>query len=146
MKEEIKIREKYGTSAGWRVPDDYFDKFRNEMLGNLPEYPEKPREQQLSRWQRVKPYVYLAAMFAGIWMMMQIFGRASGMGQLNLDNPPEQIAQIMSTPEVASEFVLPSTLNDIEVEEEVSGSYSNIADFEEDFGYELEPEYDKIKL
>ena len=28
-------------------------------------------------WLRLRPYVYMAAMFAGVWCMMHIFGRIS---------------------------------------------------------------------
>jgi uncharacterized linocin/CFP29 family protein len=34
-------------------------------------------------WQRVRPLVYLAAMFAGVWCMMQVFSNFSASDNLN---------------------------------------------------------------
>jgi hypothetical protein len=85
-------------------------------------------------------------MFAGIWCMMKVFHNASGMGHLSLDNPPEQIAAYMGEPEVADIYTLPSDISDAELLDEVSDGYTSIDEFESDFGYQLEPEYEKIKI
>lgn len=147
MKEEDKILERFGRSGGWKVPAGYFEDFATRMAAGLPEYPKAPAAAPMTRWQRLKPYVYLAAMFAGIWMMMQVFHRVSGMESLNIENPPEQIAQIMSsTPESVGDMLLPEAFDEMEMEREVSEAYDNIAEFEKDFGYELEPEYARIEL
>lgn len=145
MKEEDKLIETFGRKGPWSVPDGYFESVRTEILSKLPEYPEVEQPSSMSVWQRVKPYVYLAAMFAGIWCMMNIFHRASSMGSLNLDNPPEQIASYMAD-YAEDAYMLPSSISDTELIEEVSDNYSSMSDFEKDFGYELEPEFDKIDL
>lgn len=143
MKEEEKLIERYGRKGPWTVPDGYFDSVCAEVLEKLPEYPAKPQPVELSRWQRIKPYAYLAAMFAGIWCMMQVFHHASGVGKLSLDNPPAQIAALMAEPDMADMmYSLPSSVSDDELIDEVSGQYSSIEDFEEDFGVEIEPEYE----
>ena len=146
MKEEDKLIDTFGRKGPWSVPDGYFDSVRVEVMSKLPDYPAAPVPQKLSTWQRLKPYVYLAAMFGGIWCMMQVFHNASGVGKLSLDNPPEHIASYMG--DVASDdaYMLPSSISDVELIDEVSGNYDSIEDFEQDFGYELEPEYDKIDL
>ena len=146
MKEEDIIIERYGRKGPWSVPDGYFESVRMEIESKLPEYPAAPAPVKLSTWQRVKPYVYLAAMFGGIWCMMKVFHHASDMGRLSLDNPPEQIAAYMGDPEMTDMYMLPTSLSDAELIDEVSDNYSTIEDFEEDFGYTLEPEYDKIDL
>ena len=63
---------KIGRDPGFRVPDGYFDDFAKRTAESLPRrvLPQAPKP---TRWQRVRPFVYLAAMFAGIWCMMQIF-------------------------------------------------------------------------
>ena len=81
MRHEDKLKEKVGKKLPYRVPEGYFESFTSRMLEQLPEYPAKPAPRQLSRWQRIKPYVYLAAMFAGIWCMMQVFHRVSSSQQ-----------------------------------------------------------------
>lgn len=146
MKEEDKLKEEYGTDGPWKVPDGYFEATYVEILSNLPEYPAAPKPQTLSMWQRVKPYVYLAAMFAGIWLMMKVFHNVSGMNELSLDNPPEQIAAYMGDPDVADLYLLPSTISDSELLDEVSDEYDNIDEFKKDFDYSINPQYDKISL
>ncbi len=76
-------------SAGLEVPEGYFETFASRMAGLLPERPEiesadAPVElaEVRSFWQKVRPYVYMAAMFAGIWLMMQIFTNFTGAGKL----------------------------------------------------------------
>lgn len=146
MKEEEKIIATFGRKGPWSVPDGYFESVRIEIASKLPVYPEKPQPVIMTKWQRVKPYVYLAAMFAGIWCMMKVFHHASGMDQVNLDNPPEQIASYMGDPGVSEMMMLPADMSDIELLDEVSDSYDSMEEFEKDFGYELEPQYDRIVL
>lgn len=146
MKEEDKIIERYGRRGPWRVPDGYFEAVRAEIEANLPEYPAAPTRDGMSLWQRLKPYVYLAAMFAGIWCMMKVFHNASGMGSLNIDTPPEHIAAYMGTPEVTDMYLMAPDFSDEELLDEVTANYDNIEDFERDFGYSLEPQYDNIDI
>ncbi len=71
-KETKDILTKIGKDAGFRVPEDYFDTFAEKIVKDLPE-PEITPIIQPTRWQRVRPFVYMAAMFVGIWLMMKIF-------------------------------------------------------------------------
>lgn len=66
----------FSRDDGMRVPDGYFADFARRMEAALPEQPwEKPEAKPVPRtlWQAVRPYVYMAAMFAGIWCMMNLF-------------------------------------------------------------------------
>lgn len=143
MKEEEKIIARYGRKGAWTVPEGYFESVRLEVIEKLPEYPAAPAPVKLSRWQRLKPYVYLAAMFGGIWCMMQMFHQISGAGKLSLDNPPEQIAALMSEPEMTDMYMLPSSISDAELIDDVSSEYTSIEDFEKDFGVEIAPQFEK---
>ncbi len=140
MRHEDHIKDKYGTDPGFRVPDGYFEELNLKIMESLPAYPEAPRRVDMSLWQKVKPYVYLAAMFAGIWMMMKVFHTVSTSESLNLDNPPAAIAQAMAT---ATDEALPyfTTANDYALEEEMTQAYSSIEEFEADFGYDFKPQY-----
>lgn len=147
MKAEDKIIKKYGRNTGFRVPDEYFESFYKEMAGKLPEYPEKPHVERLTMWQRVRPYVYMAAMFAGIWLMMKVFVNVSDSSKLNIDNPPQEIVLAMANydgefEEISSD----NTSEDIDLMEEVGSEYSNIDDFESDFDYKLDPKYANINV
>lgn len=146
MKEEEKIIERYGRKGPWRMPDGYLDSVCVDVLAALPEFPVVPQPVKMSRWQRVKPYVYLAAMFGGIWCMMQMFHHAAGNSQLNLDNPPAHIAALMSESDMGDMLSLPTLESDMELIDEVSAEYSSIEDFQKDFGVDIKPQYDKIEL
>lgn len=146
MKEEKILLDKFGNKSPYVVPEGFFESFRAEIEGKLPEHPEAPKPVQLSIWQRIKPYAYLAAMFAGIWMMMQVFHNVAGGDQLNIDNPPAQIAALMSDPEVIDVYDAPVSISDEELIDEASQDYSSIEDFEKDFNYSFKPQYDNIKL
>ncbi len=72
MKQDNDILNKIGRKTGYKVPDGYFEQFAARMTEQLPER-EIPQPEEPSLWQRVKPYIYMAAMFAGIWLMVRVF-------------------------------------------------------------------------
>ncbi len=76
MKENNDILSQIGKDSGFKVPENYFSDFAAKMAENLPEQKIKPLPKP-STWLRIRPYVYMAAMFAGIWCMMQIFNGIS---------------------------------------------------------------------
>ncbi|MBD5358405.1 MAG: hypothetical protein HDR88_15705 [Bacteroides sp.] len=145
MHQEEILKEKYGSETGFRVPEGYFEELNQRILSELPPYPAAQKSVPLSMWQRVKPYVYLAAMFAGIWMMMKVFHTVTTSDRLNLDNPPAAIVQALESHSF-DDIMLFSTGSDYELEKEVSASYDSMEDFQEDFGYELLPEYQSVNL
>lgn len=103
MKSENRLNDIFGKDSGMRVPENYFPQIFSRISASLPEQPER-RPMPLSRWQRLKPYVYLAAMFAGIWCtlkMVTMMSEQSSSSRVSLDNPPALVAQAMATPEVA---------------------------------------------
>lgn len=70
------FKEHPGSNAGMTVPDGFFESFNKKMVASLPEQPwENPEPLILprSRWQKMRPYIYMAAMFMGIWLMMKMF-------------------------------------------------------------------------
>lgn len=90
--EKENMLDKVGRKDGMTVPDGYFVDFQQRMEAMLPynEEAEAPREIQLPRsfWGRVRPYVYMAAMFAGVWCMVKMFSMLSLTGgvDLSIDN------------------------------------------------------------
>ena len=72
MKREDDILKKIGRESGYKVPEGYFEQFVSRMNAELPER-KLPEPVHPSLWQRLKPYVYMAAMFAGIWLMVKVF-------------------------------------------------------------------------
>lgn len=60
--------------TGMTVPEGYFESFADKMMAQIPQEEHKVVEMpRRSFWQTVRPYVYMAAMFAGIWLMMNMF-------------------------------------------------------------------------
>ncbi len=131
MKTEHNILEKVGGKTGYTVPDNYFDSVRSKIMENLPEYQEKKPE-KLSMWKKVQPYIYMAAMFAGIWCMMKMFHMMST-SDLSLDNPPESVALAMADAD-HSEWMMPTDNSEMfMLEDEICSQYSSFDDFKADF-------------
>lgn len=146
MKEEDKLIEKFGRKGPWKVPEGYFDSMPDEIMSKLPEYPAAPKPADMSVWHRMRPYVYLAAMFAGIWCMMKVFHNASGMNELSLENPPEHIAAYIGEMADEDEYLAPSSFSDEEMMDEMGNYSESLDDFEKDYGFILKPEYANINI
>lgn len=71
-KEESIILDKLGKESGFKVPENYFANFNSQLLDSLPDV-KLTEEEKPTLWVRLRPFVYMAAMFAGIWLMMNIF-------------------------------------------------------------------------
>lgn len=84
---DIMLAEMIGRKDGLTVPDGYFSEFAARMDSMLPD--DRVTEKQpavRTRWQMVRPYAYLAAMFAGIWCMLQMF-HLMGVGSQGIVSP-----------------------------------------------------------
>lgn len=87
-KEDSKILEKLGKDPGFKVPDNYFNDFNSKLMESLPEV-KITEEEKTTLWIKVRPFVYMAAMFAGIWLMMNIFN----IGQKATGRPEAKIKE-----------------------------------------------------
>ncbi len=66
MKEEDNLFRKIGTDNPFNVPDGYFENMTSELMDKLPEKePHMTLSKEPTRWERIKPLLYMAAMFAG---------------------------------------------------------------------------------
>lgn len=72
MDKKSDILNSIGGKSGHKVPDGYFEQFTARMVEQLPER-EIEMPEPVTTWQRLRPYLYMAAMFAGIWLMVQVF-------------------------------------------------------------------------
>ena len=73
MGKEDNILRKVGTSNPFRVPDHYFEDFTQELMSKLPEKESMPLMSEPTLWQRVKPWIYMTAMFCGIMLSVRVF-------------------------------------------------------------------------
>lgn len=146
MKEEDKIIKTFGKDSGMTVPDGYFDSFYQNMMDKLPQEPPVAENRPVSVWQRVRPYLYMAAMFAGIWLTMKVFTNVAPSSELSLDNIPQHIAQVMSDSDYEdASMIIPSFMS-YELEREISENYTDIKDFEEDFSLGLDEDFSDIDI
>lgn len=131
MRQEDKLKEKLGKQLPYTVPEGYFKSFKEGLMDSLPQYPEKPKEKDLTVWHRIRPYIYLAAMFAGIWCMMQLFHKVS-----TADNQPEDYAGLYE-PDTYDLYIDESTGEDLALQDEVTYLYPDMDEFKRDFYAQL---------
>lgn len=74
-------QSEYGwpKTNGMTVPEGYFEDFARRMMDRIPAEVAPTVEVRRTVWQKIRPYVYMAAMFAGIYLMLNIFSLATGM-------------------------------------------------------------------
>lgn len=73
MGKEDNILRKAGTNNPFRVPDHYFENFTQELMNKLPEKEPMPLMSEPTLWERVKPWLYMTAMFCGIMLSVKVF-------------------------------------------------------------------------
>jgi len=58
----------------FKTPEGYFEHFTNGIMSQLPDVvQEDSKSVNINWWYRVRPWVYMAAMFAGIALMIRLF-------------------------------------------------------------------------
>ena len=74
MKEEDNILEKVGKKNSFKVPEGYFENLTSEVMGKLPEKegPAFEEVKQPTMWIRMKPLLYMAAMFIGAALIIRV--------------------------------------------------------------------------
>ncbi|MDE6325978.1 MAG: hypothetical protein K2M02_07385 [Duncaniella sp.] len=109
---ENDILSKIGRNDGTTVPDGYFDDFATRMIASLPqqEWEREPVVLHRSVWQKIRPYIYLAAMFMGVWCMMKMVDLMRPDSGLSIDSNPLLTAAINN-----DEFINDYFLNETEV-------------------------------
>ena len=121
MNTDSELKARYGTKSPYKVPEGYFEQFHEQLMSRLPEAaPEAAPEAKITLMTRIKPLLYLAAMFVGIVFLMQ--GIAYVHSQQGRD---EQIALEELYDDEADHF-MSSSLYD----EYVLYSYLTTADYE----------------
>lgn len=73
MKEEDILLKKLGKENSFKVPEGYFENFTSEVMKKLPEKEKVSfEEERVSTWTRLKPLLYLAAMFVGAALIIRV--------------------------------------------------------------------------
>lgn len=72
MKDEDKLIERYGKKQPFTMPEGYLEQLHEQLMSNLPEtQPIATTEAKVTLMTRIKPLLYMAAMFVGIIFMVQ---------------------------------------------------------------------------
>ena len=73
MKEEDILLKKLGKENYFKVPDGYFENLTSEVMNKLPEKEKVVfKEEPVSTWTRLKPLLYMAAMFVGAALIIWV--------------------------------------------------------------------------
>lgn len=83
MKEDMNLKHKFGTENHFTVPEDYFKNLVPNIMEQLPEL-EVKETPTIRLWDRVKPWIYMAAMFCGLLFTIRaVVGHGNGDEILN---------------------------------------------------------------
>lgn len=72
MKEEDKLLKKIGTVNPFRVPEGYFEGFTSDLMSRLPEKEKTDVHREPTTWEKVRPWLYMAAMFIGAALIIRV--------------------------------------------------------------------------
>ena len=111
-REDSTLLTKYGKDSGFKVPENYFEDFNKRMTEMLPEVEITPVDVKPPLWQRVRPLVYLAAMFAGVWCMMSVFNHFNGTQTDSVGAVAEKLIDDKSN---VDEFLMSGSVSDYDL-------------------------------
>ena len=72
MKEEDKILRTLGTENPFRVPEGYFESFTPDLMSRLPEKEKSDIYREPTTWEKIRPWIYMAAMFVGAALIIRV--------------------------------------------------------------------------
>lgn len=141
MKHFDDIESSVGRDTGFKVPEGYFEGLMDKLESKLPPFQAPQPVPKPSAWRRISPYVYMAAMFMGIWCMMKMFHTMTQTPGASLDSPPEAVAMMIDEGEGGDLALLSpwkSDLDEYSEEMEIISGYHDPDDLrtalEETFG------------
>lgn len=106
MKEEDTLLKKLGKENSFKVPEGYFENLTSEVMNKLPEKEKITfEEEHVSTWTRLKPLLYMAAMFIGAALIIRV---------ASTDHKPaaaDEIAVMEADTEAVSDEILDMALD-----------------------------------
>lgn len=113
-KDNKDILDKIGRRQGMTTPPGYFADFAALMADKL-----EPTEFEMSNrpspairrswWQKSRPYVYMAAMFAGVWCMLRMFTMMGFLGEASDSEslqPSPALAQALDNETFVYQYII----------------------------------------
>ncbi len=84
MKEEDILRKKLSIEDNpFKVPENYFENFSSQLMDQLPDKPTIVEASKPSKWQKIKPLFYMAAMFVGAALIIKVASNEMDNNELN---------------------------------------------------------------
>ena len=71
MKEDTELKNRLGNENPFKVPEGYFENIVPEIMKQLPEA-EVQESGEIRMWEKVKPWVYMVAMFCGLMFGLRV--------------------------------------------------------------------------
>lgn len=137
MNKQNDILSQIDRKSGLTVPPGYFEDFAAKMAESLPVRDELERPSAVilpppTLWTRVRPYVYLAAMFAGVWCMLKMFVLMSGTQDPGaaIDNNPI-LAKAIASDKFINDFIV-DDINQWDLIDEMMADGVDAANFDSD--------------
>ena len=106
------LLNKYGKNPGFKVPENYFADFNQRMAEMLPDVEITPVDAKPTMWQRLKPLVYMAAMFAGVWCLMSVFSHFSNTSSMQ---SIKAVAEQLYDDNNVDEFIMSGSVSDYDI-------------------------------
>ena len=103
---EEQLKKRIGTENPFRVPEGYFEGFTSGLMEHLPEKEQVAVNRTPTMWEKIRPLVYMAAMFVGAMLIIRIASTHYVPGQETTGN--EEIDQEMEYINMAMETLIPS--------------------------------------
>jgi len=66
------LLEDIGKVNPFRAPEGYFESLTNSIMSQLPDIVDE-KTVTVNMWQKVRPWVYMAAMLAGVALVIRLF-------------------------------------------------------------------------
>lgn len=102
MKEEDKLRKVLGTENPFRVPEGYFEGFASDLMSRLPEKEKSDVFRAPTTWEKIRPWVYMAAMFVGAALIIRV---ASSRVEVSADGQQSVLAEEVMDTETEMEYI-----------------------------------------
>jgi hypothetical protein len=95
MKEKKYTLEDFRGRDPFRVPEGYFEGFTEALMSRIPDIKSQPKGVTISLYDRIKPWLYMAAAFVGIIILFNVFNKPSS-------TSPVETASGYETPRTAA--------------------------------------------
>lgn len=73
MKKEQEIKASEATRKAFKLPDNYFEQLNESVMSQLPDSEPVFEHEAPTLWRRIRPVIYMAAMFMSIIFSVKLF-------------------------------------------------------------------------